>query len=349
MSLPWFPFKTMDPVKSISKSGWRTQPPDWVMRAEFAALLASNQIDNWTLRELAVRWCVNRKRAKRIVQQWLDDTENQVWPEEYIDIVKAAHKWIAPECPTDVPEDSKSSPTEDEESQGDTDQTSPEVPQDVPKTSPLLGASPIGEKEEEEDLSVPALDEKRSPAAEVFSFWKSWHPAARKLSAGDQTKINGRLRDSSLDDVRLVIRWAHEAGDADWFQGENPRGKKYLGLGTLLKAENYSDRLGNALAWQERGYQDLSPVVDAKAEARLMLSRLKDYAERYGPDGSQNEPLHLDERVVERMRRATGAAGGWKKFHGELHPIDARLRDEAFTEYWINIEALDSMGQRGTT
>mgnify|MGYP003673148860 FL=1 len=260
------------------------------MRHEFSAIVAAGMLKRWTLSKLAERWCCGRRIAKRVIADWVRQADEHGWDEAVRDdadpksvaSVHAFHGWLAPMVPQDANEMPRGCPDEAEAAAASQKSGAPAVPPGCPDGAPLAGASPIGDVDEDVDLSVPTPAEKQGPAAEVFGFWKAWHPAARKLSAGDRTKINGRLRDSSLDDVRLVIRWAHEAGDADWFQGENPRGKKYLGLGTLLKTENYSDRLGDALAWQGRGYQDVAGAAapgNADEVATRAWSRLKQHAQ----------------------------------------------------------------------
>ena len=247
MTLPWFQFKTMDPIPSIARGAWDSEPPEWVMRAEFSALLASGQVAGWSLRQLSERWATGRKKARRVLVQWAEDTADQVWPDDLLHAAAHAHPWL--EEPLRERRGTTSVPTTPVQSQ---EVTAPEEPRkDHERTTqgPLTGARSSSYKEEEgegEDKEPGKPD----PVQVLYEIWKGYHPRGRDTPrASDASMMRARLREDSLEDCGLVCRWLHEAPGALWW-----RDNKRLGLTPIFKAAKWSSRLEQAQAWRDAGY-----------------------------------------------------------------------------------------------
>jgi hypothetical protein len=116
----------------------------------------------------------------------------------------------------------------------------------------------------------------REEREELNSLWAAWqsirtpdgkqpHARARKLAVGDRGPLAARLAESSAADVLLVIEWAHTAPDSWWLANGA------LGLGTLMRAKGWSDRIESAQAWAEAGRRTSTPRSAREADATQRL------------------------------------------------------------------------------
>ena len=194
MSLPWYQFKTMDPMPSIARGAWTSTPPDWVMRAEFAALLASGQVGGWSLRQLAERWSTGRKRARRVLMQWAADAASQAWPEDLLDAAVRAHPWMKEplrkrKSPEPIPKrDQQSQEITDTSEDGGT-KKEPQGDHEGTNEEPLLRAcSTETETEaEEENPPTPQRGKRKKP-----SVWEA-PPEVQALAESMRESWGGRL------------------------------------------------------------------------------------------------------------------------------------------------------------
>lgn len=128
-----------------------------------------------------------------------------------------------------------------------------------PQNGELVAAThtPVGRTAARDPVRVAV----REAALAVYAAWRAHHSHApatptdaslRMLTA----RVDGKSA-VAVDDARhravLVVEWAHNAPDAAFFRGDNDRGVKYLGVETLFKPKGYETRVGNALAWAQRG------------------------------------------------------------------------------------------------
>jgi hypothetical protein len=244
VSLPWFQFKTMDPIPSIARGAWESEPPEWVMRAEFSALLASGQVAGWSLRQLAERWATGRKKARRVLVTWAEDTADQVWPRDLLQAAAHAHPWL--EEPLRERRVTSSVPTTPVQSPAVTAPEEPRKDHERTTQGPLTGARSSSDREEEVEAENKEPG-KPDPVQVLYDVWRGYHPRARPTPrSADASKLRGRLREDSAADCALVCRWLHEAPDASWWQEE-----KRLGLTPCFKADKWSDRLDSARAWDQ--------------------------------------------------------------------------------------------------
>jgi len=102
----------------------------------------------------------------------------------------------------------------------------------------------------------------KSDGREVHAHWRLYHPRAGAPNNSDLLKIMARLSelradmgdlDSAKADLLTLIDYMHTAPDAAFWQGDNPKGKKYLGITPHFKPENFSDRLEASREWEAAG------------------------------------------------------------------------------------------------
>jgi len=111
---------------------------------------------------------------------------------------------------------------------------------------------------------------KAEEVAEVFDVWKTCIEKERvRLTKDRAAMIRARLNlGYSSDDFVALIKYMFESNEreARWMRGENPRGKPYLDLTSLLRVKMLARRVEDALEWQ-----DAQSKVEEVAESGLDL------------------------------------------------------------------------------
>lgn len=187
-----------------------------------------------------------------------------------------------------------------------------------------------------------ATDELRDAVGAVWDAYRRLHPRCGALPpAGDRRMIEARVREVHRDlhdwtataaDVVDVIEAHHKAAEAAWFQGQNPDGKAYLGIETLMKAKGWSSRLELARKWREAG----RPVAAREAPgAKAAAEKAWAYLTGLVRAGARGLPEDLAEKVGEdkahALHEALGRVGGWSAF-GRIRPAEEKAAAAAFAE-----------------
>ena len=88
----------------------------------------------------------------------------------------------------------------------------------------------------------------------VYDEWAKYRTRRTILSQNRIRLIRARLKEYGAEDLRLLIRWAHESEDpqAAWLQGRNPGSRKYLDLDNLLRVGKIDARLELAWEWKDK-------------------------------------------------------------------------------------------------
>ena len=181
--------------------------------------------------------------------------------------------------------------------------------------------------------------------------WASgYHPRAATIPGRDQAAtIRGRLQEvarqrrasgrvfpadiaDAVVALQAVIDWAHLATTAGYLRREtNRRQRDYLGIGTICKADKWSDRLDDARQWLRDGrpVDERLGLADYEAEAEEAWQTL-----RAALRDNHRRPSQLDERpeVDEAIQTALQDVGGWATLgQATGRDLDHRFRRE-FTE-----------------
>ncbi len=91
----------------------------------------------------------------------------------------------------------------------------------------------------------------------MFASWRDRQarPAICKLTDERRDLVRVRLAlGYDVEDFLLLVRYAFESPEPGprWWRGENPSGKKYLDLASLLRREKLAGRVEAARAWLDR-------------------------------------------------------------------------------------------------
>lgn len=87
----------------------------------------------------------------------------------------------------------------------------------------------------------------------VFDAWTAKRGRPSRLTALHEALIADRLeRGFKVADLTTLFDYAWEAtnSDARWWRGDNPKGKRYLGLENLFRLTKLRARIANANAWR---------------------------------------------------------------------------------------------------
>jgi hypothetical protein len=309
----------------LLRTEWSEPIKPLYARVELQTIIDAGDLKSWSKRKLRARW------------RWSFAKTASLWDQ----MTGESHRSSVP-----VASESRSSSTQTSQSANVgaqpvalelRDDSASRTPASAPGSTVIPPPPPTGESPPHGGEVTSRPEIKPSHAHEVFLYWKAWHPGARKLSTGDRTLINARIRESSIADCKLVIRWAHEAGDASFFRGENDRGKKYLGLPTLMKSKGWSSRLGDATDWKDRGYQDLRPKSSAQdaSVADRAWARLKGVSGMDSPPGdgwhfSTNKDPRFDSMAIDAVRSVWGS---WREMGSDTGlDFKAKQFKQAFLE-----------------
>ena len=218
-------------------------------------------------------------------------------------------------------------PTVSQPREGEPEESAENLPttsQPPPNRLPTRVSTERGKRNEKEGgVSSPgsgAGTENARPglAAEAETVWKFWrdqtypdgtkpHARSRKLTKDDRPTVNGRLRKSSLEDILLVIEWAHSAETARFpYWGE-----KQCGLYTILKPRLWSERLEKAQAWEAAGKPRAGATTTPSPRPGATPPQggpVEDFVAAYGRGGSNNWKRHLPDDADAHLSalRSTG-------------------------------------------
>lgn len=163
-----------------------------------------------------------------------------------------------------------------------------------------------------------------APAVEVERVFAAWRdrqtrPGACRLGDGARRLIVSAIREASADDLVTLFRYAYEAdtAEAQFWQGKNSRGQKYLALNNLLVKSKLSGRIQNALEWaasrpdvthagEEDDGTDLGPMARFRAGYRAAArSAPADDPddEDPAPAGTNSTPRPRPKRLSEQCRK----------------------------------------------
>ena len=217
MILPWYRVSTMGPIPSISRGGWRSKPPEWVMRHEFAAVVAAGMVKDWSLTQLAARWICGRKQAKRVIREWTEEAVRLGWDEALLGVdapwsiasVHAHHQWLRPANAPVAPMRVESQvPGRTDELQVVTGTDAPATPRECPGDAPASRARvPFGDVEGDGDSS----SDFGTPNPDLESIWfrlyaiRKSHMKLRGSGKGYDPE-RGRLLKRRLDEVKKATR-----------------------------------------------------------------------------------------------------------------------------------------------
>lgn len=97
------------------------------------------------------------------------------------------------------------------------------------------------------------------PDADVVAVWQAWRdrqlrPAACKLGTSTRRLVASALREATVVQLQLLVRYAYEGDEAGprFWRGENATGATYLGLDNLLRSSKLAARVQLALEWEAR-------------------------------------------------------------------------------------------------
>lgn len=103
----------------------------------------------------------------------------------------------------------------------------------------------------------------------VFEGWKNRrpNPSLLVLTEAREAIIKARLREHTVEQLLLLIEYAHEAttGETRFWQGENDNKREYLDLTNLLIKAKTAQRVENAYAWKH-GLQGAPKSVGSRYE-----------------------------------------------------------------------------------
>ena len=96
----------------------------------------------------------------------------------------------------------------------------------------------------------------------VHALWRTWHPLSKSCPKTDATRIHGALKAHGLDEVLLVVEWAHVSPDE---RAVFLRDGHFLGVESLLRAAKLPERVEMATSWAMAGKptQATSPKVSS--------------------------------------------------------------------------------------
>jgi hypothetical protein len=229
VSLPWFRARTPGILAGMMRQKWTLENPcpEYVAELELSAIIASDQRDDWSIRDLASQWGWPRATTHR----WVRKTETRLvkcWDNTHL------------------------------ESQALTSDDETEVGRKWDASRTQLNTRKK-EKKKKKKTSMSGKKPDRSSsgkAQEVYDHWRGYHPrASERLTSDRRTMLNARIRESGVEACKLVTRWVHEAPGASFYRGENDRNTVYTGVGTLFKARRWGDRVDKAQEWADCGYQ----------------------------------------------------------------------------------------------
>jgi hypothetical protein len=94
--------------------------------------------------------------------------------------------------------------------------------------------------------------EAKNKARQVWEYWKAIavngehpHIRARALRKTDQSHLVQRIKETSADDCRLLIDYAHSPASGWWFENQVWELKK------LFRPKNFDDLIEKARRWQK--------------------------------------------------------------------------------------------------
>ena len=157
--------------------------------------------------------------------------------------------------------------------------------------SRAMGREPT--KKECKSIS-PATYGKRASAAsvhsEIMAVWEEWknrqkRPGACSLNHGTTNLIRGTLKSISVEQARLLIRFAYEADHpmAKVWRGHNDRKRTYLGLENIFRKTKLPARIQVAEEWAEKESMKLMPGEDDFGP----MAKFKNM--RLGPPGTTSD------------------------------------------------------------
>lgn len=212
-----------------------------------------------------------------------------------------------------------------------------------------IGARDVQE-EAEEEAEAPEAPKRARMADAVALVWEAHrerHARAGKAPpSGDRRLIEARIRDVKATDgadelqaaaeVSEVLRAYAKSPDAAFYQGANDRGRSYLGIETLLKAEGWTTRLEFARAWREAGRPEAAQRVvpggeDAAAKAWAYLGELLRIGARALPGDLERK---VGKAKAAALLAGLDAIGGFTSF-GRLRQAEERDARASFVSAFV--------------
>lgn len=116
------------------------------------------------------------------------------------------------------------------------------------ETAPGRAQTGGGESVAAETAQAPSRA--RADVEAVHALWRTWHPLSKSCPPSDATRIRGAVKAHGLDEVILVVEWAHTARDE---RAAFLRDGGFLAVEALLRASKLSGRIELATAWNMAG------------------------------------------------------------------------------------------------
>lgn len=290
MSLPWVPIQTNQLRAELKRMRWSKDNPAplFIAWAELLVMAADGELDQWSERQLADRWGWSRGKVRRNLSKcWTDHKRTTDGPaaDQLRTTIRQRFSWVEP---TDEP-----AADQRRTSGGPTRASSlQKIEEEEEEEDPL---SAEADRAEAEQPKAPKKPSRTTQAKQVYAYWHQWHPLAAKTpDTGHLSLIRGRLSDGyEPEDLELVARWVHEGPDAAFWRGENDRGRKYTGVGTIFKRDKWGDRLETARRWHAAGEPKDDPSVSVtrkqpgRADRLVFLPEDDDGAVVQFPGGSR--------------------------------------------------------------
>ena len=150
-----------------------------------------------------------------------------------------------------------------------------------------------------EEVTLPAVVKPRHSMAVglVWERYQHHHPSLKRKPAKKEVdRIKGALDDckrmglfAPTSELMRLIDWIHTAPDAAFWQGDNERRKKYLGIHTILKLDKLGDRIDSSNAWDAAGRPMTAEAAPKAGTPLSLLARIRE----------QRQPQHVEIEVID--------------------------------------------------
>ncbi len=181
------------------------------------------------------------------------------------------------------------------------------------------------ETENKQGASAPP-DEASGQASECWDLWRSYRKRARRAPSDTaRGLINGRIKDYSVEDVKTVIRWAH---DSSHKRAVYLRENDHVKPSTLFRPDNFvaylemSDRVNGSPAKPATGLADIVIAYAGRSHPELEAKLGEDYRPVL-------EHLYREGCSLDALKRLS--------FGADIKQHEARMR-----------QALEGFQRRGT-
>lgn len=262
MALPWFKAPTNLIVSGMARDRWTADNPcpRAVAVVQMLALRAHGTDKDWSIRDLAERWCWTRSRVHRLLRG------------TYLGQERDNSETVAGQSPEQSQGDSPG--------QRDNSETGAGQERDASRAGDLLEDEDRELEEQADSESVespeqdspqkpkppsPAIQRREKTIQRVYEAWKGYpqHSRVRRETPreADAKYLRGRLGEDDEQTLLLVCRWIHEAPDAKFW-----RDNKRTGIATIFKADKWSERIEAAETWKAAGYPDSAPEAGANGQ-----------------------------------------------------------------------------------